>query len=86
MHVVEEPGGRPRRAVRGKDATNAAKTTTKPTMVKLAAPKAVGLSKPPQILEKVRGIGFVYQLSFISYACKSSGPNKCICTCPRTYE
>ena len=47
VHVLEEGGGRPQRAVRNTQAINAAKTTTKSTMVKLGAPKAVGLPKPP---------------------------------------
>ena len=62
VQVAEESSGRPRRTGRSAQAANAAKTSAKSTMVKLGAPKPVGLPKPPQVPAKVRGISSVLSI------------------------
>ena len=68
MHVPEEGAGRSRRVGRNAQATNAAKSTPKSTMVNLRAPATVGLHKPPQISAKVRELVGVC-LHWSSYPC-----------------
>ena len=68
MHATEESAGRPRRVGR---------SAAKSTMVKLSAPKAVGLPKPPQIPPKVRETMFVCQFRTTPIVCGWTDMNKC---------
>ena len=70
VQAAEESVGRPRRVRR---------SATKSAMVKLNAPKAVGLPKPPQIPPKVRETMHVCQFGSTPFACESIDMKNCTC-------